>query len=129
MAPKIGLALISVVLAQQVIAAPQDYAIYTFKNEQLLGTRKVKLSEMRDGAIALTSTFKDKSPSYQVLLDVAKGMTAKDRCFNLFVSRVAIASIEAGKLDASQYAEEFFGNSIESIEAVNTATQVRCEMK
>ena len=110
-------------------AASVEYSILTFKNSQQIGIRKVKPVELKNAAIGLSSAFKEQSPTYDVLVNVAKGMTAKDRCFNLFSSRVALASIEAGQLDASQYAEDFLKNSIASIELVNDQTQVKCEMK
>jgi len=113
----------------QAAAVPVEYIIFTFKNDQPIGSRQVKPVELKNAAIALSSAFKEQTPTYEVLVNVAKGMTAKDRCFNLYSSRVALASIEAGILDASQYAEDFLKNSINSIESVNDQTQVKCEMK
>ena len=117
------------VAATQAVAASTVYTISTFKSGQPIGTRKIKAAELRNAAIAMTSTFQEKTPSYELLVSVAKGMTAKDRCLNLYSSRVAMASIEAGMLDTSQNAEEFLKNSISSIEAVNSQTQVTCEMR
>lgn len=113
----------------QTMAASTAYTISTFKNGQPIGTRKVNAVELRNAAIAMTSAFKDKIPSYDLLVSVAKGMTAKDRCFNLYSSRVALASVEGGILDASANAEGFLKNSIVSIEEVNSKTQVTCEMR
>ena len=104
--------------------------ISTFKNGQPLGMRKTEAAELRNAAIMLAGVFQESTtPSYERLVTVAKGMTAKDRCFNLFSSRVAIASIEAGMLDASQNAEVFLKSSISSLEAINSQTQVTCEMR
>ncbi len=105
------------------------YIISTFKNGQPIGTRKTEAAELRNAAIGLAGAFQDKAPSYERLVSVAKGMTAKDRCFNLLSGKVAIASIEASKLDASQNAEVFLKNSIASLEAVNSQTHVTCEMR
>ena len=88
----------------------------------------VNLIELRIAAIALTNEFRDLTPSYDLLVSVAKDMTAKDRCFNLYGSRAALAFIEGGILDASANAEEFLKNSIASIEEVNSQSQVMCEM-
>jgi hypothetical protein len=105
------------------------YTISTFKNGQAIGVREVNPDELRNASIALVSHFKDRIPSYGQLVSVANGMTAKERCFNLYSSRVALGSIESGMLDASANAEEFLKNSIVSIEEVNSKTQVMCEMK
>jgi len=88
----------------------------------------VKAVELRNAAIAMTNEFRDLTPSYDLLVSVAKDMTAKDRCFNLYSSRAALASVEGGMLDASANAEEFLKNSIASIEEVNSQSQVMCEM-
>lgn len=109
-------------------AAQVTTTISTLKNGQLIGTRKVNDSEFRNAAISLSQAFKEQTPSYEILLDVAKSMTAKDRCFNLYSSRFAIASIEAGKIDASQNAEDFLKKSISSIDAINSITNVNCEI-
>jgi hypothetical protein len=113
----------------QTMAASTAYTISTFKNGQPIGTRKVNAVELRNAAVALTSTFQDQIPSYDLLVSVAKGMTAKDRCFNLYSSRAALASVEGGMLDTSANAEGFLKNSIVSIEEVNSKTQVTCEMR
>lgn len=113
----------------QTMAASTAYTISTFKNSQPIGTRKVNAVELRNAAIAMTSAFQDQIPSYDLLVSVAKGMTAKDRCFNLYSLRVALASVEGGILDTSANAEEFLKNSIVSIEEVNSKTQVTCEMR
>lgn len=105
------------------------YTISTFKNGQRIGTRKTEAAELRNAATALTSAFQEHTPSYDRLVSVAKGMTARDRCFNLYSSRVALASIEAGMLDASQNAKTFFQDSISSIEAENSQTQITCNMR
>lgn len=113
----------------QTMAASTAYSISTFKNGQPIGARKVTTVELRNAAIALTGVFQEQMPSYDRLVSVAKGMTAKDRCFNLYSSRAALASVEAGMLDASANAEGFLKNSITSIEEVNGQTQVTCEMR
>lgn len=105
------------------------YTIVTLKSGQSIGTRKTEAAELRNAAIALTEAFPENVPGYENLLSVAKGMTAKDRCFNLFSSRVAMALIEADMLDASQNAEAFLKNSISSLEAVNSQTEITCEMR
>lgn len=115
--------------ATQTTAASTAYTISTFKNGQPIGTRKVNTVELRNAATALTSVFQEQIPSYDRLVSVARGMTAKDRCFNLYSSRTALASVEAGMLDASANAEGFLKNSITSIEEVNNQTQVTCEMR
>lgn len=120
--------------ASQTIAAStgktiSTYTISTFKNDQIIGTRKVNEVELLSMAIGFTSEFKAQTSSYDLHLRVAKGMTAKERCFNLYTSRVALASVEAGVLDASANAERFIRNFITSIEEVNTQTQVVCEMR
>lgn len=115
--------------AAQTMAASTAFTISTFKNGQPIGTRKVTAAELRNAAIALTSVFQEQMPSYDRLVSVAKGMTAKDRCFNLYGSRVALASVEAGMLDASANAEGFLKYSIKSIEEINSQTQVTCEMR
>lgn len=117
------------VATTQTMAASTAYTISTFKNGQPIGTRKVNVVELRNAAIALTSVFQDRIPSYDQLVSTAKSMTAKDRCFNLYSSRVALASVEGGILDASANAEEFLKNSIISIGEVNGQTQVTCEMR
>ena len=114
--------------ATQTMAASTAYTISTFKNGQPIGTSKVNAAELRNAAIALTSVFQEQMPSYDKLVSVAKGMTAKDRCYNLYSSRAALASVEAGMLDASAIAEEFLKYSIKSIEDINSQTQVTCEM-
>ncbi len=96
------------------------FIISTFKNGQPMGTRKTEAAEFRNAAIGLVSTFQDKTPSYERLVSVAKSMAAKDRCFNLLSSKFAIASVEAGIVDASQNAEMFLKNSVASLEAVNS---------
>jgi len=110
------------------MAASPAYTISTFKNGQPIGARVVKAVELRNAAIAMTNEFRDLTPSYDLLVSVAKDMTAKDRCFNLYSSRAALASVEGGMLDASANAEEFLKNSIASIEEVNSQSQVMCEM-
>ncbi|WP_227105137.1 hypothetical protein [Chromobacterium rhizoryzae] len=122
-------ALILSALVVQAMAAPTVYTISTFKNGQLVGARKVKPSELRNAAIAMTSAFQEQTPSYDQLVSVAQGMTAKDRCFNLYSSRAALASVQAGMLDASPNAEQFLKNSIASIEEMNSQTQVTCKMR
>lgn len=110
-------------------ASPKAGSISTYKNGQLIGVRPVMNSELRDAATALSLVFRDKAPSYDHLVNVAEGMTAKNRCFNLYSSRFALASIEAGKLDASSSTRVFLKDSISSFEAVNSRTQVKCEMR
>ena len=111
-------------------AAQPDYnAILTFKHGQQIGVRNVYPAELRNAAVALTSAFNDQPPTYARLLSVAESMSAKDRCFNLFSSRIALASVEGGLLDASANAENFLKNSISTIEDVNSRTQVTCKMK
>lgn len=109
--------------------AATGYTISTFKNGQQIGTRKVNAVELRNATIAMTSAFQDRLPSYDLLVNVAKGMTAKDRCFNLYSSKVALASVEGGMLDASANAEGFLKSSIDSIGEVNSLTQVTCELR
>ena len=104
------------------------YIISILKNGQEIGTRKTEATELHNAAIALASVFREKASSYERLVAAAKGMTAKDRCFNLFSSKVAMASIEAGMLEASQNAQMFFKISISALDAVNNKTQVTCEM-
>lgn len=125
--PTVGWLLSFVVL--QAVSAPVEYTIFTFKNGQQIGARKVKPVELRNAAIAITDAFQERIPPYEHMVKVAKGMTAKDRCFNLFSSKIALTSIEAGKLDASQYAQDFLSGSVSSIESVNSQTQVTCEMR
>lgn len=111
-------------------AAPPDHnSILTYKNGLQIGKRDVYPVELRNAAVLLTSTFKEQLPSYGRLVSVAEGMSAKDRCFNLFSSRAALASVQSGMLDASANAESFLKNSIASIEEVNTRTQVTCKMQ
>ena len=110
-------------------SASTAYTISTFKNGQPIGTREVSAVDLRNAAKHLTSAFQEQMPSYERLISVAKGMTAIDRCFNLFSSRVALASVKAGMLDASANAEGFLENSITSIEKVNSQTLVTCEMR
>lgn len=109
-------------------AAPV-YTILTLKNGQQISKRVVNSAELHNAAIELTIAFQARSPDYSILLGVAKGMTAKDRCFNLYSSRTALASVQGGILDASANSEEFLRRSIKSIEEVNNQTQVTCEMK
>ncbi len=113
----------------QTMAAPTTHTIATFMNGQPIGTRVVKSVELRNAAIAMTNAFKNQTPSYVILESVAKGMTAKDRCFNLYSSRFALASVEVGMLDSSANAKEFLENSIASLQAVNSLSQVTCEMR
>ena len=115
--------------AVESFGAQNVYTIFTFKNGQRLGARVVKPIELRNAAVGMTTAFREAKPSYAVLLDVAKSMTAKDRCFNLFSSRIALASASSGLLDVSANAEEFLKNSVASIEEVNGQTQVACEMR
>lgn len=122
------MALVLCVVTTQTMAASPAYTISTFKNGQPIGVRVVNLIELRIAAIALTNEFRDLAPSYDRLVSVAKDMTAKDRCFNLYSSRAALAFVEGGILDASANAEEFLKNSIASIEEVNSQSQVMCEM-
>ena len=110
-------------------AAPPTYTIATFKNGQPIATRDVEPIELRHAAIALTTAFKDQTPSYALLVSAAKDMTAKDRCFNLYSSRAAMTSVVSGMLDASSNAKEFLKNSIASIEKVNNQTQITCELR
>ena len=110
-------------------AQPEYNTILTLKNGQQIGARNVYPAELRNAAIALTSAFNDQPPSYARLLSVAESMSAKDRCFNLFSSRFAFASIDGGLLDASANTENFLKNSIKTIEDVNSRTQVTCKMK
>lgn len=114
--------------APQSMAASPDYTIVTFKNGRPIATREVYAMELRNAAVALTSRFREQTISYSRLLSVAKSMTAKNRCFNLYSVRTALASVEGGLLDASANAEEFLKNSIASIEEVNSQSQVTCEM-
>ena len=116
-------------VAVPTMAASTNYTISTFKNGQPIATREVKAVELRNAAAAMITAFQDRAPSYAQLVSVAKGMTAKDRCFNLYGSRAALASVKGGILDASANAEEFLKNSIVSIEEVNGQTQVACEMR
>jgi hypothetical protein len=115
--------------ATRVEADASGFTISTFKSGQKIGVRKVKPQELRNAATTLVTVFQNQTPSYSRLIDVAKGMTARDRCFNLYGSRVALASVKSGKLDSSANAEEFLANSISTIEAVNTETQVTCKMQ
>ena len=116
-------------VAVPTMAASTNYTISTFKNGQPIATREVKAVELRNAAAAMITAFQDRAPNYAQLVSVAKGMTAKDRCFNLYSSRAALASVKGGILDASANAEEFLKNSIVSIEEVNGQTQVACEMR
>lgn len=117
-------------VATHSVAAPSiSYVISTFKNGQLIGTRKVNIVELRNAASTLSSAFQNEPPEYEQLLAVAKAMTAQDRCFNLYASRTALASVEAGIFDASANSEEFLKNSIASIEEINSYTQVTCAMR
>ena len=110
-------------------AQPEYNTILTFKNGQQIGVRNVYSAELRNAAVALTSAFNDQPPTYARLLSVAESMSAKDRCFNLFSSRIALSSVESGRLDASANAENFLKNSISTIDDVNSRTQVTCKMK
>lgn len=111
-------------------AAPISYVISTFKNGKQVGARKVNVGEIHAAASALNAAFQNESaPQYEQLFAVTKTMTAKERCFNLYASRSALASIETGIFDASANAEEFLNNSIRTIEDVNIQTQVTCQMK
>ena len=112
----------------QAMAEQNSYTIYTFKNGMRLGTRIVTVMELRESAVYLTTRFQEQTPSHDRLATVAKSLTAKDRCFNLYSSRSALAAVQAGMLDASPNAEDFLKNSVESIEEVNRQTQVTCEM-
>jgi hypothetical protein len=105
------------------------YTIFTLKNGQQIGKRIVHVAELRDAATALIAAFQERTPDYSLLVSVAKGMNAKDRCFNLYSSRTALASVQGGIQDASANSEEFLNNSIRSIEEVNNQTQVTCDMK
>lgn len=126
----ISLAFIGICLsASQATASPPTYTIVTLKNGQEIGTRNIAAIELRNATSALVEAFQEQPPSYAVLLSIAKGMTAKTRCFNLYGSRIALASIESGKIDASANAEEFLKGSITSIEQVNAQTQITCEMR
>lgn len=116
-------------VAVPTMAASTNYTISTFKNGQSIATRQVKAVELRNAAAAMITAFQDRAPNYAQLVSVAKGMTAKDRCFNLYSSRAVLASVKGGILDASANAEEFLKNSIVSIEEVNGQTQVACEMR
>ena len=110
-------------------SASPAFTVFTFKNGQKIGARIVKGEELRNAAFTLVSAFQEQVPSYQQLISVAKSMTAKDRCFNLYSSRFALASIESGNLDGSANSEEFLKNSIASIESVNSETRVTCEAR
>ena len=121
--------LLILIASNQANAQPDSYTIYTFKNGMRLGTRIVTVVELRESAAFLTTRFQDQSPSYLRLVTVAKSMTAKDRCFNLYSSRSTLAAVQAGMLDASPNAEEFLKNSAASIDEVNRQTQVTCEMR
>lgn len=116
------------VIFSQAMAEPNSFTIYTFKSGMRLGTRIVTVMELRESAVYLTTRFQDQAPNYDRLVTVAKSMTAKDRCFNLYSSRTTLAAVLAGMLDASPNAEDFLKNSVASIEEVNYQTQVTCEM-
>lgn len=121
-----GLILTLAFVMQSTASAQEVSSITTSKNGQVIGVRKVTGDELRNSAVVLSTAFQERAPTYEHLLNVAKGMNAKDRCFNLFSSKVTLASIAAGKLDASQNAEAFLKGSISSLEAVNSQTQVKC---
>lgn len=108
---------------------PPTYTIVTFKNGHEIGKRTVRIVDLHNAARALISAFNDRTPDFGLLVGVAKSMPAKDRCFNLFSSRVALASVQAGIFDTSANSEDFLNKSIRSIEEVNSQTQVTCDMK
>jgi|JI10StandDraft_1071094.scaffolds.fasta_scaffold1042309_2 hypothetical protein len=110
-------------------AASPVYTVLTFKNNQKIGKRAVSAAELHHAASELVIAFQENPPTYEVLIEVAKSMTAKDRCFNLYSSRITLASVQSGLVDASANAEEFLVNSIRSIGEVNDQTQVTCDMK
>ncbi len=121
-------ALIALCACASVCAAPGP-TISTFKNGQVIGIRATTTEEVRAAATAMATAFEKDPPNRAALLGAAKAMTAKARCFNLYMGRVAMASIQAGKIDASANSEAFLQDSIATLSEVNDQTQVKCEMK
>jgi hypothetical protein len=105
------------------------YIISSFKNGQKIGARKTTGQELRDGAVFAANQFKGQTVGYESHLVIARTLDAKSRCYNLFSFRIAAASIEAGFIDTSMLAEQFFKNGISAIESVNSTTKVSCTMK
>ena len=111
------------------VGASSTYTIATFKNIRPIGIRSVEAVEIRNAIILLINEFQDITPSYGQLITVAEVMSAKENCFNLYMSIIALASVEGGILDASTNAKEVLKNSIASIKEVNSQNQVTCEMR
>lgn len=109
-------------------SAPSFYTIKTYKNGIAISARKVTVAELRSASHAMIDAFKDSSPSYDFLVNIANSMNAKERCFNLFGARTALATIETGIIDASKNSEESLKKSIASFEEVNGNTNVSCTM-
>ena len=105
------------------------YIISTFKSGQAIDVRRADVAQLRDAAFAMTNALQKNTPSREQLLNAAKATPEKDRCFNLHSSMVALASIDAGTLDALQKTRELLRNSISSIEAVNSEAKINCEMR
>lgn len=111
------------------VGASSTYTIATFKNNSPIGIRSVEAVEIHDTVIYFINEFREITPSYGLLISVAEAMSAKENCFNLYMTKIALASVEVGILDASTNAKEVLKNSIASIKEVNSKNQVTCEMR
>ncbi|MGY8624340.1 hypothetical protein [Chromobacterium violaceum] len=109
-------------------SAPSFYTIKTYKNGIAIDAHQVTVTELSSSSHALIDAFKDSNPSFDFLIQIANSMNAKERCINLFGARTALATIEAGIIDASKNAEETLKKSITAFEEVNSNTNVSCTM-